>query len=287
MEGLSSIMTNNLKNMESDCNSCNFEAKDKIKKCPVCGQDLQKIIYIPALKRNMKVPIMCRCREKELKAREERQKAMQRQIRLEQIFKNSLMDKKFIDDKFENWDKKKGSKKIYRVAKAYAENFSKMKQNGIGLMFQGEPGNGKTFAATCIANFLMSKMIPVICVNINNLLDRIIATYNTYQREVEDDVIRGLNNAELLIIDDLGTEQSTDWAKTKIYKIIDSRYRSKLPIIITTNFTTEQLEEKYEKRTVDRIIEICTPVSDNSKSIRMEQAKINTKMVAEISSPQK
>lgn len=282
MKKLNSILTNNLKNMELDCNSCNSKSKDEIEKCPVCGQDLQKIIYIPALKRNMKVPVMCKCREEELKAKEKRDKDLQRQIRLQQIFKNSLMDNKFIDDKFENWDQTKGSKKIYRVAKAYAENFSKMKQNGIGLMFQGEPGNGKTFAATCIANFLMSKMIPVICVNINNLLDRIMTTYNTYQRELEDDVIRGLNNAELLIIDDLGTEQYTDWAKTKIYKIIDSRYRSKLPIIITTNFTTAQLRDKYGERTMDRIIEICTPVLNDIKSIRMKQAKENMKILKEI-----
>lgn len=276
MENIKTTMQESLTSRELDCN---LKIKDEIEKCSVCGQFLQKIIYIPGLNRSIKAPIMCKCKKDKIKAREERERAMEKQIRLKHIFKNSLMDNKFIEDKFGNWDSTIGSKKMYHVAKMYSNNFNEMKQRGMGLMFYGKPGNGKTFTASCIANFLMNKMLSVVCVNINSLLSRIRQTYNTYGREVEEDVLRGFDNADLLIIDDLGTEQSTDWAKSKIYSIIDKRYRSKLPLIITTNFTLEELEDKYEKRTVDRIIEICTPVYNEAGSIRVRRARENTERI--------
>jgi len=96
-----------------------------------------------------------------------------------------------------------------------------------------------------------------------------------------------LKNASLLILDDLGAENSTDWAREKIYEIIDSRYRDKKPIIITTNLKLEQLMEKLAGgdrvyRTYDRIIEMCTPVEVKGKARRIETAKAKQKLLKEL-----
>ena len=157
-----------------------------------------------------------------------------------------------------------------------------MKKESVGLLLYGSPGNGKTYTVACIANCLIEKMLPVICVNADSLLNRIKDTYKKWGKEVEEDVLRGLDNADLLIIDDLGTEQDTEWTRTKIYNILDSRYRNGLPLIITTNLSLMELKNRYEKRTYYRILEMCTPILNDGKNIREEKAKEKTEILKEL-----
>jgi DNA replication protein DnaC len=225
---------------------------------------------------------MCSCKKADIEAKEIEEQNREKQLRLKQIIKNSLMDEKFKQCKFENWDHKRGNEKIFNIGTKYAANFAKMKKEGIGLLIYGDPGNGKTYVSSCIANELISNSIPVICISINVLLDRIKQTFNTWGKEGEETILRSLSNADLLIIDDLGTEQNKDWPKTTVYNILDSRYRNGLPIIVTTNFPLEELKEKYHERTYDRLLEMCTPVRNDGKSIRVEKAKEKTKILSEI-----
>ena len=157
-----------------------------------------------------------------------------------------------------------------------------MKEKSIGLLLYGAPGNGKTFVSAAIANKLLASMVPVICVSINSLLARIKETFNSWGKEAEDTIINSLANADLLIIDDLGTEQATDWSKTMIYNIIDSRYRNGLPLIISTNVELDKLEKKYEKRTYDRLLEMCTPIKNEGLSIRRKKAVEKTDILKNI-----
>ncbi|WP_423244953.1 ATP-binding protein [Hathewaya massiliensis] len=258
----------------------NKELEYKLKTCPKCGEPINKKIEI--LNKPMIVPVMCSCRKKELKEKEIREQNREKQIRVKQIINNSLMDQKFKNSTFENWDFTKGTKKMYEVGNKYADRFQEMKKESLGLLIYGEPGNGKTYTAACISNALIDKMVPVICVSINALLERIKETYNRFGNEGEDTVLRSLSNADLLIIDDLGTEQDTIWSRPKIYNILDSRYRNSLPLIITTNLPLRELENRYEKRTYDRLLEMCTPVLNDGKSIRVEKAKEKTRILKEL-----
>ena len=271
MEQISKTLEKSLKNKELDY---------KLEFCPKCKEAINKRITI--LNREMIVPVICSCKKKEIEKKEELEKNKEKQIRLKQIIKNSLMDEKFKDSKFENWDFNKGTKKMYEIGTKYSNRFSEMKKESIGLLIYGEPGNGKTHTATCIANTLMAKMVPVICVNIDSLLSRIKETYNTWGKEGEETILRSLSNADLLIIDDLGTEQDTDWSKSKIYNILDSRYRNGLPLIVTTNIPLTELKNKYHERTYDRLLEMCTPILNDGSSIRREKAKEKTKTLKEL-----
>lgn len=279
MDQLNKIL-NQQTEKESDLNSKLEE------RCQVCGKNLYKQYDIFGRKRTVKV--MCDCGTKEMQVRQSKDESKEKQIRLEKLMKNSLMDKKFKSSTFENWDFKKGTKQMHDLGKRYANNFKECKQQGLGLLIYGEPGNGKTYLSSCIANSLLENFIPVICVSINGLLGRIQETYNKWGKEAEADVIRGLCNADLLIIDDLGTEKKTDWSQSMIYNIIDSRYRSNLPLIITTNLninpkeTNGVLTELYGKRTEDRILEMCTPILNTAKSIRIEEAKKKTDLLKKI-----
>jgi len=271
MEALNEVLKMNSESKESDC-----------KICPKCGEPIEKITYLSGFNKYIKGPVMCSCKKSELQAKEIEEQNREKQIRLKQIINNSLMDSKFRQCTFENWDHSKGSEKIFNIGTKYVNNFSEMKKEGIGLLIYGPPGNGKTYVSSCIANRLIENMIPTICVSINGLLDRIKQTFNTWGKEGEEQIIRSLSNADLLIIDDLGTEQDTDWSNTKVYNILDSRYRNGLPLIVTTNFKLEDLKEKYHQRTYDRLIEMCTPIKNDGKSIRVEKAKEKTKILSEL-----
>ncbi|MHC1683718.1 MAG: ATP-binding protein [Clostridiaceae bacterium] len=277
------IVLNHQIEKESDLNSRLGE------KCTICGDDLFKEYKILGKKRVVKV--LCKCGVAERNEKKSIDEAKEKQLRLETLMRNSLMDKKFKDSNFANWDFDKGSKQMYSLGKRFVENFSECKKEGLGLIIYGQPGNGKTYLSSCIANELLSKSIPVICVSVNGLLSRIQETYNRWGKEAESDVIRGLCNADLLIIDDLGAEKKSannDWSVSMIYNIIDSRYRSRLPLIITSNLNINPKEsngvlaEKYHNRTEDRILEMCTPIHNTAKSIRVEEAKKKTELLKKI-----
>jgi DNA replication protein DnaC len=248
--------------------------------CKICGEPRFKEIEILGVKR--KVPRVCSCRKKEIEMKEQQEKSQEKQDKLRQLFTNSLMDKKFANETFENWDSKKGKQQMYNLGIKYCDKFQDAKKEGLGFLFHGNAGTGKTYLSNCIANRLLNKMCPVICVSINSLLERIRKTYSRYGQEGEDTILNALSMADLLIIDDLGTEQATEWSKSRIYNIIDNRYRNGLPLIISTNKSIDQLKEMYHERTIDRLLEICTPVENISESIRKVQAKKNTELLREI-----
>jgi len=261
-----------------------FELLDKI--CEVCGKPLYKQYEILGRKRIL--PVMCDCRVEKFNKLKQEDDAKEKQIQLEALIKNSLMDEQFKTSTFENWNFSKGSRGMYELGKRYANNFKECKKKGLGLLIYGDPGNGKTYLSSCIANELLKQFVSAICVSINGLLMRIQETYSKFGKEAETDIIKGLYNADLLILDDLGTENKTPWSKSTIYNIIDSRYRSKLPLIITTNLdvnpkqTNGILTRLYDRRTEDRILEMCVPMQNTGKSIRLEEAKVNTNLLNEV-----
>lgn len=248
--------------------------------CSKCGEPIQKKIKLLGAERI--VPVACKCKRKELENRKIKDENNEKQERLKRLFDNSLMDKKFKTETFEKWDHKKGNEKMYNIGLKYCNNFNAAKKQGIGFLIYGPPGNGKTFLSNCIANYLLNKGIPTICVSINALLERIQKTYNSWGKEGERDILNTLAYADLLIIDDLGTEQGTDWSMTKIYNIIDSRYRNGLPLIISTNKTIDELKDMYHTRTTDRLFEMCTPLKNTGESIRKEKAREKTQLIKKI-----
>lgn len=263
----------------------------KIENCPTCGEPLGKIIKIAG--RNYAVPRMCKCKRKEQKEYEERDAANQRQIRLDHMFKNSLMTKEFRKITFETWDHKKGNEHMYRLGIKYVKNFKAMKEKNIGLLIYGAPGNGKTFLSGCIANALLDQYIPAVCVSSIGVLDRIKDSFNKYGDEGIQNILNCLDNADLVIIDDLGVEVNTEWSRATMYQILNTRYEKKKPLIITTNLTLEQLKKRYDQdcpgwengkgRTFDRVVnEMCQPIENSASSIRIQNGKEKANVLKEI-----
>jgi DNA replication protein DnaC len=219
----------------------------------------------------------CECERKEYEKKKKEEENKQRQYRLDRLKQYSMMDKHFQKCTFENFKVDKHNEKLYKLALNYCERWSEMKKENMGFLFYGPPGTGKTYLAFCIANKLLEKLVPVIALSSIGLLNRIKQTYNTYGKEAETEIILSLKNAALLVIDDIGAENDTNWVKEKLYEIIDSRYRDGKPMICTTNLTREQLKNKLTgndgvTRTYDRLIEMCYPIEVGGPSRRAKAA---------------
>lgn len=232
--------------------------------------DLKAVPFDPKKKVRVKMPVSCRCRA-ERRYQEEQMLQQDKDMRaMEALKRQSLMDERLLDVSFDSFRKTNDNAYNLKLCLRYANHFDEMLAKNQGLLFYGGVGTGKTFAAACIANHLLNQRIPVIMTSFVKLLE-------SMQGFSEDDsaLIARLNRAKLLIIDDLGAERSTDYALEKVYDIVDSRYRAKLPIILTTNLSMTELKESTDiryTRIYDRIFEMCYPMQFKGQSWRKVEA---------------
>ncbi len=139
---------------------------------------------------------------------------------------------------------------VLAFCKKYSENFS---ENSRSLLFQGGPGLGKTHLSLAIAKSAIEKGFGVIYVSAPAMLSK-LEKINRFGGYDNDDTEQLLVECDLLIIDDLGTEFSTRYSVATMYNLINSRMLTSKPTIISTNLAVKDLQEKYNIRTVSRII---------------------------------
>ena len=109
------------------------------------------------------------------------------------------------------------------------------------LLFTGNRGSGKTHLAVAIGGELMKRGEEVFFAFVPTLLDHLRKTYSPGSVIGFDELFEQIVNAPLLILDDLGAENSTSWAEEKLYQIIVHRHEAALPTIVTTASTVTEL----------------------------------------------
>jgi len=118
------------------------------------------------------------------------------------------------------------------------------------LLLEGGYGCGKTHLAAAIANDAVSRGVPTLFITVPDLLDSLRFAFadpeTTFEQRFEE-----IRNADLLILDDFGTQNATAWAQEKLFQIINYRYINKMPTVITTNLMLDEIEGRIRSRLQD------------------------------------
>jgi DNA replication protein DnaC len=147
--------------------------------------------------------------------------------------------------------------KVFRAAQEFAEH-----PHG-WLVMTGTYGCGKTHLAAAVGNYRKGMGDSPIFVVVPDLLDHLRATFSPTSSTSYDDLFNRVKSAPILILDDLGTQSATPWAREKLYQIFNERYNAKLPTVITMSSNLEDLDARIRSRMLDtrvcRIYEIIAP----------------------------
>lgn len=121
------------------------------------------------------------------------------------------------------------------------------------ILLEGSYGCGKTHLAAAIANAAVTRGVPTLFITVPDLLDSLRFAYNspetTFEQRFED-----IRNANLLVMDDFGTQNATGWAQEKLFQIINYRYINKLPTVVTTNLILDEIESRIRSRLQDEAL---------------------------------
>lgn len=210
---------------------------------------------------------LCKCESE----RFERERAEQKKKQLMEE-RDRMRSTGFPDSEMRNWifERDDGANPdASSVCKKYVEHFDEMRKRGKGIIFYGPVGTGKTFLASCIANALIDRNIPCLVTNFSRMTNTLFGL-----RDGRQDYIDDLNKFQLLVIDDLASERDTEFMGEIIFNIIDSRYRSGLPLIVTTNLTADELKHPAEirkQRIFSRLFEMCFAVEVKGRDRRKQK----------------
>ena len=252
-----------------------YLGEDGLLYCGKCHTPVQCRITFEGKERLM--PCICKCQKEERERQEQRMKEEEQLLYVRRLKATGIQERHLQDWTFASAT----DTPSIQMAKRYTENWKKVKAENLGLLLWGDVGTGKSFLAACIANALLEKGVPVLMTNFSKILNQMGAMYSDERYRY----IASFNRFSLLIIDDLGIERNTEYALEQVYAVIDERYKTGLPLIITTNLTISQLrnpEDVAHARIYSRILEMCTPVHVPGLDRRTAIGKSKQELVKEV-----
>ncbi len=241
--------------------------KDGLLHCGKCNTPKQTRVVVFGKERTPMC--LCKCAAEQ----RDKEEAERKQIEFERTVKK-LRQAGFPESKMQDWTFASAdgtNEKIINVAKNYVENFSQMKKDGKGLLLFGNVGTGKTFASACIANALIDKGYPVLMTNFARIVNTVQGMFEGRQEYYDS-----FNRFPLLILDDLAAERKTEYMQEIVYNVIDARYQAGLPLIVTTNLTSDELKHPADvtnQRTFSRLFEMCIPLQVEGIDRRRDKLK--------------
>jgi DNA replication protein DnaC len=145
---------------------------------------------------------------------------------------------------------------IVAATRRFAHTIDAQLDAGRGLWFMGPPGTGKTTLAMLVSKAASDAGRTVAIYSLPRLLNEIRDTHRAERSHI--DLLDRLTGVDLLHIDDVGAERSTDWVLEELYSIVNARYEDQRSMVITTNILDrEALCEQITARTVSRLTEMC------------------------------
>ncbi|OPJ62283.1 ATP-binding protein [Clostridium oryzae] len=184
-----------------------------------------------------------------------------RQKLVKLYYKNSELSEMLMDNNFDNFNiefystrrageepesPRRNMEKIVSKSINFIKNFSSSSEN---LLFYGSSGTGKTFLSHCIAKDLLDKGFFVVYRTAEELMQNL----RSIRFENNDAIQDLLVSCDLLIIDDLGTEQISEFSKTELFNILNKRLLKKSKILVSTNYSLKELLSIYSERITSRL----------------------------------
>ena len=244
-----------------------YTGEDGLLYCGKCRTPKQFRMEAPPMEGRL-LPHPCRCEQERI----DREAAEQEARRHRQAVAD-LKGKGFTDPAMREWTFANDNGKCSQMkhARFYVENWSAMQEENIGYLLWGGVGTGKSYFAGCIANALMEQEVAVRMTNFALILNDLTASF-----EGRNEYITRLCRAPLLILDDFGMERGTEYGLEQVYNVIDSRYRCRRPLIVTTNLSLQDLQHPLDTahaRIYDRLLEMCAPIRFSGENFRKATAQ--------------
>jgi DNA replication protein DnaC len=250
--------------------------------CPHCGRELESEWYEfpPALQKKYDKPgewYVHPCTpECERKNERKEWELARRDARIKTLQKRSGLSERLKRCSLANFRPmvSRSATQALMKAEEYLEDWEENRKSGRGLYICGDVGTGKTHLAVAVMNELIKrKRVPALFVTAPELLDNLRPqSYNNPELGL-DEWMNSVKNADLLVLDDLGSEKATAWVQERVFIIIDHRYREMLPTIITSNIGPRDLGDKLGPRTASRIVSICEGIELDGPDYRETSAR--------------
>jgi len=185
----------------------------------------------------------CRCRPQRIALRRARSLA-------------ARLPSRYADVSFDRPPVTEIDRQVVAATRRFAGSIDAQLDAGHGLWFMGPVGTGKTTLAMLVSKAALNAGRSVAIYSLPRLLNEIRDTHRAERSHVE--LLDRLTAVDLLHIDDVGAERTTDWVLEELYSIVNGRYEDQRSIIVTTNIDDrDALCEQISERTVSRLTEMC------------------------------
>lgn len=241
-----------------------YLGKDGMVYCCKCNTPREKVLSMTfAGGKLIRASVMCDCQKKAYEA--EVAEKLKREFE-EYVYRNRSVC--FAEQSMWKWTFTSAEETpLVTKGRQYVDAWDEVTKKNIGLLLWGGVGTGKTFVAGCIANALLDQGKKV-------LMRDFAQISNISVFEVED-YVSSLSSYDLVILDDLGSERSSEFSLQNVFNVINRRYETGKPLIITTNHSVEELKKEDSldrKRIYDRVLAMCTPILATGDSLRQREA---------------
>lgn len=238
--------------------------------CGFCKEDVkQKELIIPVGPQKGETMIAnygCKCADIKLAERAIDLNKRLKSDKMQRFFdENSLVNRSLQKATLENYQPTSSelSKAKHQITE-YINNFDGTRN----LLLHGTYGTGKSHLSIAATKKLIEKGHSCLFLSLPKLLTKIRDTYNNTEL-TEDKILEHIQRVDLLVLDDLGAEQKTEWTNTKLFEVMDSR--SGKSTIYTTNLNSKDLRQQMNDRNLSRLMENTEIIIMNGKDFRRKE----------------
>lgn len=204
-----------------------------------------------------------------LSADAEKELAIQRKVnksrQIETWLKNAAIPPRYHGAKINPANETQ--KPVYDRLQKYVDNFAKVKERGSNVLLLGTVGSGKTHLACAVANEVIKKGYSALYLTLN---EAVLLMTESWKKSGESEIkiLRRFCEPDLIILDEIGCQRSSDVSSSIITAIYDALYREQKPVISLSNLTAEQVCKQLSPRVYDRITQGGVVFELNGESVR-------------------